>query len=280
MGLPRSPADRAHEAPALHIGVYIKRRVKDPVAVVTVSAMSDEPHLNVYQGRIYMNQFVFLARHAEVARRRLILRPGLISAVELTAFQFEAAASLLSAGGQASRYLWPSPRQGKTRRRKDLFLWANQRGTLLRALLRVDEGNFRALYNRIVRNAYEHFDEQLDAAFYDGVDRIADYNVYSAPSGPLGAGGRELRRLDPEWGLMMMGEEAVSLQRVRNEISNLAERATWWVRMAHERRLDLRAPIDLADHVLPDEWQPNDPFNRLDTSRFAAFWQSPAPEPS
>lgn len=62
-----------------------------------------------------------------------------------------------------SRYFWPSP-QGK-RKQPNLAKLKEARGEKLRRAFQLDESS--ALYNRDLRNAWEHFDERLDSYFLE-----------------------------------------------------------------------------------------------------------------
>ncbi|MEZ0122391.1 MAG: hypothetical protein AB9Q17_03695 [Candidatus Reddybacter sp.] len=62
-----------------------------------------------------------------------------------------------------SRYFWPSP-QGK-KKQPNLKHLKETRGEKLRMAFRIDEQS--ALYNRELRNAWEHFDERIDTYFLE-----------------------------------------------------------------------------------------------------------------
>jgi hypothetical protein len=62
-----------------------------------------------------------------------------------------------------SRYFWPSP-QGKKKQPK-LKLLKEKRGERLRKAFQLDECS--PLFNRDLRNAWEHFDERLDEYFLE-----------------------------------------------------------------------------------------------------------------
>jgi len=62
-----------------------------------------------------------------------------------------------------SRYFWPSP-QGK-KKQPTLKQLKEKRGEKLRKAFQVDEGS--PLFNRDLRNAWEHFDERLDEYFLE-----------------------------------------------------------------------------------------------------------------
>jgi len=62
-----------------------------------------------------------------------------------------------------SRYFWPSPRCKK--KQPMLKQLQENRGEKLRAAFGIDENS--PLYNRDLRNAWEHFDERLDEYFLE-----------------------------------------------------------------------------------------------------------------
>lgn len=62
-----------------------------------------------------------------------------------------------------SRYFWPSP-QGK-KKQANLVKLKEKRGEKLRRVFHLDESS--ALFNRDLRNAWEHFDERLDVYFLE-----------------------------------------------------------------------------------------------------------------
>lgn len=62
-----------------------------------------------------------------------------------------------------SRYFWPSP-QG-SRKRPNIGNLKEKRGEKLRKAFQLNECS--ALYNRDLRNAWEHFDERLDTYFLE-----------------------------------------------------------------------------------------------------------------
>ena len=64
-----------------------------------------------------------------------------------------------------SRYFWPNP-QGR-KKQPNLSRMKEMRGDKLRIAFQLDEGS--ALYNRDLRNAWEHFDERLDEYFLGNV---------------------------------------------------------------------------------------------------------------
>jgi hypothetical protein len=57
-----------------------------------------------------------------------------------------------------SRYFWPSP--GGKKKQPNLIKVKEKRGEKLRLAFNLDDNS--ALYNRSLRNAWEHFDERLD----------------------------------------------------------------------------------------------------------------------
>lgn len=71
---------------------------------------------------------------------------------------------LVSAGGNISKLLWPSPRNTNSRRGRR----ALERGAVLRQLLQVSDGS--PLRLRTLRDDLEHFDERIDTV----LDRLSE----------------------------------------------------------------------------------------------------------
>lgn len=107
--------------------------------------------------------------------------------------------------GALSKYFWPAPMKVKGRKKfKELIL---KRGEYLRKMFDLDESS--PLYNRDLRNAWEHFDERLDdyllncdAGYFFPCCIIDDHTLSDDPTGHI------FKLLDPKSEcLVLMGQK-------------------------------------------------------------------------
>jgi hypothetical protein len=121
-----------------------------------------------------------------------------------------------------SRYFWPSLRSGK--KRPPLEELKEKRGEVLRAFFELTETS--PLYNRDLRNAWEHFDERLDAYmlgndagyFFPGC--ILD--THTLADDPLG---HIFKLLDTEAECLVLMHQKYFFGPIRDEVGSVFERA-------------------------------------------------------
>ncbi len=104
-----------------------------------------------------------------------------------------------------SRYFWPSPQVKKDE--KHIKQLREKRGAKLRNIFALDEQS--PIYNRDIRNAWEHFDERLDVYLLDNEGGYyfpgCMLNSYTIADEP---GGHIFKLLDvPNECLVLMGEK-------------------------------------------------------------------------
>ena len=108
----------------------------------------------------YIHSIIYSAsRCLDAFNRYDVLEKSQDNAEELVSIVQEA----VGHSAALSRYFWPSP-QGK-KKQPMLKQLKEKRGEKLRAAFEVDENS--PLYNRDLRNAWEHFDERLDEYFLE-----------------------------------------------------------------------------------------------------------------
>jgi len=104
-----------------------------------------------------------------------------------------------------SRYFWPSPRGPKNK--PQLLKLKQKRGEFLRKKYELDESS--PLYNRDLRNAWEHFDEKLDVYLIEKISGmffpISQIRSHIEADNPIN---RVFKLLDPqEECLVLMGNK-------------------------------------------------------------------------
>lgn len=122
-----------------------------------------------------------------------------------------------------SRYFWPSPQDKK--KQPNLKQLKEKRGEKLRKAFQIDEGS--PLFNRDLRNAWEHFDERLDEYF---LENDSGYffptcllNTHSLADDPAG---HIFKLLDvKEECLVLMGEKFFYAP-IRTEVLRIKHQAT------------------------------------------------------
>ncbi len=113
-----------------------------------------------YVEAFYIHSIIYSAsRCLDSFERYDQLKEGGGSADELISIVQEA----VGHSAALSRYFWPSP-QGR-KKQPNLSTMKEKRGEKLRLVFQLDESS--ALYNRELRNAWEHFDERLDSYFLE-----------------------------------------------------------------------------------------------------------------
>lgn len=181
--------------------------------------------------RIYVNEVLAQAEAAEIAAADL---QAAVRAVNF-ARAFAAAQSLLAAGALISKLLWPNPvnvrpngeplNQSEESLRQATLL----RGRTLRSVLRAKD--LPILENRKVRNAFEHFDDRLDAHFQSGSRIVVDRGIGSKEEAirigddEEGAAPEYLRFIDPRAGTVSVLGDELSLRDLYAAIREIATRA-------------------------------------------------------
>lgn len=121
-----------------------------------------------------------------------------------------------------SRYFWPSP-QGKRnepfqRKQKEI------RGEKLREAFKIE--NSSSLYNRSLRNAWEHFDERLDSYlmeqdsgyFFPGC-MIESHSLADEPMGHI------FKLLDPDAECLVLMNKKYFFSPIRRDVENIYKKA-------------------------------------------------------
>jgi hypothetical protein len=122
---------------------------------------------------------------------------------------------VLACAASVAKLLWPNPRD------KDRWKELRERGKYLRHLLGMDKSS--PLYQRAVRDGFEHIDERLDPWFKKG-DNYVDLVI-----GPLEpeflAHVTVLRHFDPATGTIRVLDETANLNEIVHALSELHPRA-------------------------------------------------------
>lgn len=122
--------------------------------------------------------------------------------------------------GSLSRYFWPSP-TGKRNNQHDMKL---ARGKKLREMYEITDDS--PLANRELRNAWEHFDEKLDAyvlsndaGYFFPTPIIDSHTLADDPAGKI------FKLLDPETHCLVLLGKKFFFKPIRNEVENIFTRA-------------------------------------------------------
>jgi len=122
--------------------------------------------------------------------------------------------------GALSRYFWPSP-TGKRNNQYELKL---ARGKKLREMYKITEDS--PLANRELRNAWEHFDEKLDAyvlsndaGYFFPTPIINSHTLADDPVGKI------FKLLDPENHCLVLLGQKFFFEPIRNEVERVFARA-------------------------------------------------------
>lgn len=113
-----------------------------------------------------------------------------------------------------SRYFWPSPSGGK---KSQLQKLKQKRGEFLRNLYKLDEGS--PLYNRDLRNAWEHFDERLDIYFIENMAGmfypISMFGSHTEADSPIA---HVFKLIDPEEECLVLMNKKYFFAPIREEV--------------------------------------------------------------
>jgi len=122
-----------------------------------------------------------------------------------------------------SRYFWPS--RGRDKKGSSLERLKAKRAEKLRDAFGLSENS--TLYNRELRNAWEHFDERLDlyllendAGFFFPGTVIDDHSLADDPTGHL------FKLLDPGAECLVLMGVKYFFSPIRDEVKGVLERAT------------------------------------------------------
>jgi len=144
---------------------------------------------------------------------------------------------IMAMGTSASRILWPTK---KSRDEKGLSRpaarerseWRLSRGDAVRTALGVLDADFPALMDRDLRNAIEHFDEQIDGLVRESfTGAVADLSVYPDDLVVTSSGAAlEMRRIDPHTGVARIGGSLqLDVRAMIAELRDLRTRAAAWL---------------------------------------------------
>jgi hypothetical protein len=181
--------------------------------------------------RIYVNEVLSQAEAAEIAAADL---QTAVRAVDF-ARAFAAVQSLLGAGAMISKLLWPNPARARpngeplNQAEEALRQATLLRGRTLRSVLKAKD--LPILENRKVRNAFEHFDDRLDAHFQTGSRVVIDRGIGSKGQAVSVCDDEEstapeyLRFIDPRAGTVSVLDDELSLRDLYSAICEVAARA-------------------------------------------------------
>ena len=117
-----------------------------------------------------------------------------------------------------SRYFWPSPGGGK--KQPQMAILKKKRGEYLRKQFKLD--NNSPLYNRSLRNAWEHFDERLDEFLIKTVAGMffptAIIGSHHEADDPIS---KVFKLLDPDEECLVLMGEKFFFAPIRDEVLNL-----------------------------------------------------------
>ncbi|MCR2783771.1 MULTISPECIES: hypothetical protein [unclassified Microbacterium] len=154
------------------------------------------------------------------------------SALESIARAFAAAQSLLGAAAQISKLLWPAPPMPRSSdpqraRKKAIRQFSLNRGARLCEALQLQPSHGLVLKDRNVRNAFEHFDERLDAYFFGGGSYVVDRTIGPRESAVI-VGDQPamyLRLIDNAKLSISVLDVEVSLQAIADDVMKVREAA-------------------------------------------------------
>jgi hypothetical protein len=120
-----------------------------------------------------------------------------------------------------SRYFWPSPSGPKNNRQ--LLKLRQKRGEYLRNFFNLDENS--PLYNRDLRNAWEHFDEKLDVYLIEKVSGMffpmSQIGSHFENDNPIN---RVFKLLDPNDECLVLMGKKYFFAPIRNEVIRIFDR--------------------------------------------------------
>ncbi|MCM0020997.1 MAG: hypothetical protein NBV67_13455 [Tagaea sp.] len=153
----------------------------------------------------YIHSIIYVAERSDAAFRRyeLAVKEGRIAA-----FVFAAVQEALTHAGALSRFFWPTPQGNKL---------AIERGIRLRSAFSVNDTS--ALKSRTLRNAFEHFDEDLDryllkdlTGYIFPTPIVGDYTLTDEKLGHI------FKLIDPTHGICVLLGKKFEFRSIQSEV--------------------------------------------------------------
>lgn len=160
----------------------------------------------------YIHSIIYAAERSELAFQRFDEAVAQCASEELI---FATVREALTHAGALSRFFWPM--------KKDNLL-AVARGKRLRNAFELDDDS--PLKCRKLRNAFEHFDEDLDrflledrAGCFSPIPIVGDHSLADEPVGNL------FKLVDPKHGICVLLGEKFEFRPIRREVQRVLTRA-------------------------------------------------------